>query len=1107
MPAHQKFNYVEIKEEIIKNTQELLMCGDWSSLNSILNSSPNQLIKYCNFSNFEKKIMLDDKSIIESYFMEKNNNIYLSSPVNFILSILAEDHRIFTKEFKELILNKILPCSEKLSGNAQEYINNALGRFLIGSKKEKLTAYPRLFDNLISKFPAEIANFIPKIVELEWWMVVYYIIRLYPKLIKLYPKEIEKLIKNHTFNRYQFNEFRDLLSQHNMSLYNLLLEEQEYRGTEFLKEFLSLTKDLLTDDWIRRTYSYFSPAIYIYSDEELKRIIKKLIKFKINNFQNNAKSSFIRDCLYTISTSGKSYLFKYFLQPLKNLGYTQFVSDFIRKNPSEKKIIKNYDISIMDIYDPDHKINSQNLDLLYGKNLVEAFKELLESNSNKSTLISLFFNAKLNHIEEFTKILQEFYDNIDFGSNEKDNYFEYHSILFARYPSYSEEFFIKKLKEYLSNEKNREWFNPWPCPNFSKYFDRIDEVLQKEIIKLLIERKRYNCIIYSMRRSPNKFYKYIDDFLLINSQNESEIRGILIIYEVIIRNFSADEKILNKILTKIKRISQTYDKGQLLSFLGEKIGALDCFSEVIKKKISISQVCFIFTDYLIEYLDVNQLNIDIAKSKEIEEELHLIENDFEIFNINKESSKRFPFKIKFLKARFMLFYGIICLNIDNYNYAREKLSVSHDIFRELAQSTNIPAYNKDIINVYEIVSSILPDFIERIKNLKETNRIETLNQEFLDQIKNIKSTIFKYDFKTKRIVSSLENFKFNENGKLTYLPFELPINFCPLPPLIEPIYIEVKQLGQKYFPWDRKSNLKPTSDPLDIFSDYQQIILLQKFVKNEGINYYNLEVGGPNFIKTNLYPPEYKNGLNIFKFDIASEKFLGKRDLKLVLKPNDICLVGTDLKLTIRYVEQQSESSNDLIKEIIIENIIACIYQFQEKIQITKESENHFSGFLSSLINNRINHRKWHIEEQKPSGKSATSDKRKWESIGGLGELDFAFVNENDMILTICEALVLKSNDKKTINDHLLKIFNYDATGLPFNFIIVYSKVVNFDKLWPKYKETVLNIPFKYELKEKCFFDESDHYNLRINLRMGKTAHIREGKPTELYHFFINTNI
>lgn len=193
-------------------------------------------------------------------------------------------------------------------------------------------------------------------------------------------------------------------------------------------------------------------------------------------------------------------------------------------------------------------------------------------------------------------------------------------------------------------------------------------------------------------------------------------------------------------------------------------------------------------------------------------------------------------------------------------------------------------------------------------------------------------------------------------------------------------------------------------------------------------------------------------------------------------------------------------------REIIIDSLKKSIYQFQQKIQSILKSENHYSGILSTFINNLVIHRGWHIEEQKPSGVSPTAEKRQFDNIGGLGSLDFVFIDEKNELLTICEALILKSNVKKVIEEHLLKIFKYDTIGLPFNFIIIYSKAAKFEDLWANYQTTVLNTPFKYELKEKRFYDETDRYNINRESRLGKTIHLRQGKPMDLYHFLINTN-
>jgi hypothetical protein len=372
MSGHQKLNYLEIKERVINKTQEYLMHGDWDSLNTILRTSPNQLIKLCNFSEFEKQIMLEDESLIDLSFIERNNNKYLPDSIHFILSVLALENQIFSDKFKHFILKKILPDSEKLSGNAQEIINNGLGKFILEKIGDNLIDYPRLFYNLISKCPNDLAEFIPKLVELERWSAVHGILISNSNLTTQYQGEFESLIRNSILNHYEFNEMKEIFHLGNRSLYNFLLEEEKRRKKKFLEEFLSINSKELTDTWIQEKSSYFSFAIDLFSDEEFTQIIRKLISFNINH-SNSAKSLFISGTLFEISLIGKSYLFEEFLQPFKDLRYTQFISTFIEKNPSKKAIIKNSRISILDIQNQEPIINSQNLDFLYGENIVEIY--------------------------------------------------------------------------------------------------------------------------------------------------------------------------------------------------------------------------------------------------------------------------------------------------------------------------------------------------------------------------------------------------------------------------------------------------------------------------------------------------------------------------------------------------------------------------------------------------------------------------------------------------------------------------------------------------------------------------------------------------------------
>ncbi|MFW9873127.1 MAG: hypothetical protein ACFFG0_08510 [Candidatus Thorarchaeota archaeon] len=157
-----KLEYEQIKENLIKQTEDFLLNGNWSALRLILKSSTKQITDLEIFPLFEKKV-ISEEDFIPSFFSERNERKYLSDPIELILNLMAENSRIFSNEIRDFLLEKILPTSETLSGNAQEKINNALGDYLIETRNESLTDYPRLFENLVAKYPKKIATFLPKI--------------------------------------------------------------------------------------------------------------------------------------------------------------------------------------------------------------------------------------------------------------------------------------------------------------------------------------------------------------------------------------------------------------------------------------------------------------------------------------------------------------------------------------------------------------------------------------------------------------------------------------------------------------------------------------------------------------------------------------------------------------------------------------------------------------------------------------------------------------------------------------------------------------------------------------------------------------------------------
>ena len=1103
-----KLEYEHLKENLIKQTEDFLLNGNWSALRLILKSSPKQITGLAIIPLFEKKV-ISEENFIPSFFFERNGRKFLSDPIELILNLIAENPRIFSNKLRDFLLEKILPTSEILSGNAQEKINNALGDYLIETRSESLTDYPRLFENLISKYPNEISIFLPKIIELKWWDLAFRLFNLVPELINQYPEYIRISIENIILNIYQFRNFKRILEKINISLYNTIENTLRIRFQKYFKEFKSLSEEEFTIEWVKKKKLLLSTGILFYTENELIEIIEKILEFDIEWNYMDPISSEINQFLYFLQINHKNHLLKNYLKKFKDLGYN-LIRDYIKYEKIDKDLIQKLDISIFDIVDQDPTINAKYIDSLYGKKVVKAFKYHLENYVNKPQIFSVFFKAKPEFSKEFTKILEEYYENINFGELPSGSHiYEYSDVLFGSFREdtsyFSTQFFINKVKEYLSNARNREWFNPWSM-NLLKNFDKMDNDLQQDIINLLIERKRYNSISFSLARTPEKFSNFIDQFLEMTSENESEIRSIIGIFKLILRSHIEHKQVFEKLKDKLLLMPNTYDKGLFLSFLGEKVKALECFEESINKEISISQKIFILTDYILEYLDINNEDIPIVILKKLEDDLEYLKSDFKSFNIIKESGRKFPFKFYFLKARFMLFMGIFYMNIDDYDLSNQKLHESETIFKNLLKSKNIPLYNKKIIKFYSELSSILSTFIRRIENLKNKLMISQLNQEFSDHIDNIEFSPSFEDIKTDRIRSSLKNFYFNENGKLKQLRFELPANFCPLPPPIESIFIIDLASMKEIHPWNNKLKLNPNFQYLNLSKKYQPFEIIQKFAEKENIYPYIIDFEENDLFKIIKYDPVYEPGRNRFKIDIKSNGFIGEREIKFCFKQNDICTVGIDLRLPIKELELLPQPDIKTYRELIIDSLIKCIYQFQQTIQSIQKSEDHYSLILSKFINNSIEKYGWHTEDQVPSGISALAEERKFENIGGLGKLDFILKDEKNMLLTICEALVLNSNVKKIIEEHLLKIFKYDTIGMPFNFIIVYSKAGKFEDLWLSYQETVLNTSFKYKLEKKQFYDENKLYEVKSELRLGKTIHIRQEKTMELYHFLINTN-
>ncbi len=208
---------------------------------------------------------------------------------------------------------------------------------------------------------------------------------------------------------------------------------------------------------------------------------------------------------------------------------------------------------------------------------------------------------------------------------------------------------------------------------------------------------------------------------------------------------------------------------------------------------------------------------------------------------------------------------------------------------------------------------------------------------------------------------------------------------------------------------------------------------------------------------------------------------------------------------TIKPLEKTKEEKGKLTEDNLIQILITDIASLQQKNRAIKEEEDKYTVILSEMLNRSLVSFNYFTDVQDLSGKTEKSENKNPE-LGGMGELDLRFLNENHELCHIGEALILDSMRTDCTKAHLKKIFDYDANGLPINFMIIYSRGKEFNSLWQKYSNFVKNYDFKYQLIEKEFFDLSDKLSKYSGIKIGLTNHLRDGRICKLYHFFIDFN-
>lgn len=152
------------------------------------------------------------------------------------------------------------------------------------------------------------------------------------------------------------------------------------------------------------------------------------------------------------------------------------------------------------------------------------------------------------------------------------------------------------------------------------------------------------------------------------------------------------------------------------------------------------------------------------------------------------------------------------------------------------------------------------------------------------------------------------------------------------------------------------------------------------------------------------------------------------------------------------------------------------------------------TAILSRFIN------KYVVKDESRFGVSSTGK--------SSGEIDIKIENEIGEVISICEALNLRTSftkSKTKIREHLEKISGYNATGLQTIFVIVFSELENFSKEWDRYVEYVTSDSIK--IKSYTYLRGQKLPGFETpKIKIYKSVYSLNQKLVDIFHLFVDMN-
>jgi len=173
-------------------------------------------------------------------------------------------------------------------------------------------------------------------------------------------------------------------------------------------------------------------------------------------------------------------------------------------------------------------------------------------------------------------------------------------------------------------------------------------------------------------------------------------------------------------------------------------------------------------------------------------------------------------------------------------------------------------------------------------------------------------------------------------------------------------------------------------------------------------------------------------------------------------------------------------------QQSLFDYIVIALKQLQGLSLNIQKYEDSRNSFIANVLTNK----NFRAKDQTKWGKAEIQP----------GEIDIKIEDERGDTIAIYEAFNLKDFDKISVRTHLKKIFNYDANGLPENYLVAYCSK-NFIENWNKYIMYIQTIDYEHKMID--FTDISNNFDIPTNLKIGIARHKRNEKEIKIYHIFV----